>query len=88
MKAKIEAGVADAKKDIESNDAARMHAAVEKLSKLGGEIYAHTQQAAQAAGAAAGGPAAESPPSGAKKKDGGKSDVVDADFEVVDDNKK
>jgi molecular chaperone DnaK len=91
VKAKIEAGVADARKDLESNDAARMRAAVEKLSKLGGEIYAHTQQAAQAAGPAAGASAAagESAQSDAKKKkDGGKSDVVDADFEVVDDNKK
>ena len=92
VKAKIEAGVADAKKEIESNDAARMRAAIEKLTKLGGEIYAHAQQAAQAAGAAAGaaaggdagGPAKADP----KKKEDGKSDVVDADFEVVDENKK
>jgi molecular chaperone DnaK len=83
LKAKIEAGVADAKKELESNDAARMRAAIENLSKLGGEIYTHAQQAAQAAGAAAG----EAPKSGEKKQAGGKSDVVDADFEVVDDKK-
>ena len=94
VKAKIEAGVADARKDLESNDAARMRAAIEKLTKLGGEIYAHAQQAAAAAGAGsdASGTAGSEPdgpaPTGAKKKSDQKSDVVDADFEVVDDNKK
>jgi len=96
VKAKIEAGIADARKDLESNDAARMRAAIDKLTKLGGEIYAHAQQAAAAAGAGSdstgsgtaggdtGGPAQAEP----KKKSDPKSDVVDADFEVVDDNKK
>jgi molecular chaperone DnaK len=90
VKAKIEAGVADARKDLESNDAARMRAAIEKLTKLGGEIYAHAQQAAAAAGAAgpAGSDTSESAQAGPKKKSGQKSDVVDADFEVVDENKK
>ena len=96
VKAKIEAGVADARKDLESNDAARMRAAIEKLTKLGGEIYAHAQQAAAAAGAGgettgsgtAGGDTGGSAQAGTKKKSDPKSDVVDADFEVVDDNKK
>jgi molecular chaperone DnaK len=88
VKSKIEAGVADAKKELESNDAARMRAASENLSKLGGEIYAHAQQAAQAAGAATGAAPGEAAKSDAKKQEGGKADVVDADFEVVDDNKK
>jgi len=89
VKAKIEAGVADARKDLESNDAARMRAAIEKLTKLGGEIYAHAQQAAAAgAGATAGGETGGSTQAGTKKKSDQKSDVVDADFEVVDDNKK
>jgi len=89
VKAKIEAGVADARKDLESNDAARMRAAIEKLTKLGGEIYAHAQQAAAAgAGASAGGETGGSTQAGTKKKSDQKSDVVDADFEVVDDNKK
>ena len=92
LKSKLEAGLAEAKKDLESNDTARMRAALEKLSKLGGEIYAQAQQAAQAAGAGAGatpGPegGTEPPPAGAKKT-GKQGDVVDADFEVVDENKK
>ena len=69
VKAKIEAGVADAKKEIESNDAARMRAAIEKLTKLGGEIYAQAQQAAQAAGAAAGEPGEPAKPDPKKKED-------------------
>ena len=79
-----EAALADAKKDLESNDADRMKAALEKLSKLGAEFYAQAQQAAQAGGPAA--EAGEAPKS--DKKTEKKADVVDADFEVVDDDKK
>jgi molecular chaperone DnaK len=89
-KSKIESALADAKKDLESNDTDRMKAAMEKLSKAGAEIYAEAQAAAQAAGAGAGaadaGPAPESGSAG--KKTEKKADVVDADFEVVDDEKK
>jgi len=93
VKGKIEAGIVEAKKDLESNDAARMHAAVENLTKLGGEIYAQAQQAAAAAGAGAGAgagppPGGEAPGPEAHKKTEKKADVVDADFEVVDDDKK
>jgi molecular chaperone DnaK len=85
VKSKLEAGVADAKKELESNDATRMRAAIERLTKLGGEIYA---QAQQAAGAAAGAAPGGEPPQGAPKDGPKKADVVDADFEVVDDDKK
>ena len=84
-KAPIEAALADAKQDLESNDTDRMKAAMEKLSKVGADLYAEAQQAAQAAGAAPEG-AAEAPKS--DKKTEKKADVVDADFEVVDDDKK
>jgi molecular chaperone DnaK len=90
-KSKIESAVAEAKKDLESNDAARMKAATEKLSALGAELYAEAQKA----GAAAGGAAEATPDAGAEASSGGsskktekKADVVDADFEVVDDDKK
>jgi len=69
LKGRFERAIADAKKDLESNDTDRMKAALENLSKLGGELY----QQAQAAGA-----------TGKKAK---RADVVDADFEVVDDDK-
>jgi molecular chaperone DnaK len=89
VKSKIEAGIASAKKDLESNDATRMRAAIENLTKLGGEFYAQAQQAAAAgAGASAGGAAGEPSAEGEKKKAEKKSDVVDADFEVVDENTK
>src|SRR5882757_7563808 len=51
-KTKIESALADAKKDLESNDADKMKASMEKLTALGGELYAEAQKAAQAAGAA------------------------------------
>ncbi len=95
VKSKAEVALADAKKDLESNDTDRMKSAMEKLSAAGGEIYAEAQKAAQAAGAGAPGGAAEnagSANSGAGAAGGRpekNADVVDADFEVVDeDNKK
>ncbi|HVU33485.1 MAG TPA: molecular chaperone DnaK [Opitutaceae bacterium] len=90
IKSKAEAAIADAKKDLESNDAARMKAAMEKLSAVGGELYQEAQKHAQAgAGAPESGPAGEAPKTEASgKKPEKKADVVDADFEVVDEDKK
>jgi molecular chaperone DnaK len=74
-----------------------MKAAMEKLTAVGGEIYQEAQKAAQAAQAAAGagaggaGPApdqTEAKAEGAGKKTEKKANVVDADFEVVDEDKK
>jgi molecular chaperone DnaK len=87
MKSKIEAGLVSARKDLESNDAARMRAASENLTKLGGEIYAQAQQATAAAGAGAA-PGGASSPQDEKKTGEKKADVVDADFEVVDESNK
>lgn len=94
MKSKFEAALAEAKKDLESSDPARMKSAMEKLTAIGGELYAEAAKATQTAGgpADAGGPAAtaagEAKPEGSAKKTEKKADVVDADFEVVDDPKK
>src|SRR5215207_1870958 len=98
IKSKGEAAIADAKKDLESNDAERMKSALEKISAVGGEIYQEAQKAGQSSGpadaAAAGTPggAAEGEssgqPEGSAKKAEKKADVVDADFEVVDEEKK
>jgi molecular chaperone DnaK len=95
LKTKFETAIADAKKDLESNDTARMKSALENLSKIGAELYQQAQ-AAGAAGAAPGGA-----PSGAEGSDAGPSEpkaankqssqdgkVVDADVEIVDDEKK
>jgi molecular chaperone DnaK len=81
-KAKVEQALADAKKALESNDGDKAKAALENLSKVGAEFYAEAQAAAQAA-AKPGEPAdADAAPKSEKK-----ADVVDADFEVVDDEK-
>jgi molecular chaperone DnaK len=81
-KSKAEAVIADAKKALESSDADKMRAALEELTKAGGEFYAAAQAAAQEPGK---GPEASEP--GAAPKAEKKDDVVDADFEVVDEEK-
>ena len=90
IKGKIEPALAEAKQDLESDDVDRMKAAMENLSKVGQELYAKVAEAAQAAGvdpaeAAAAAAGAGAPPQSEKKADG---DVVDADFEVVDEDDK
>ena len=84
-KSKVEAAIADAKKALESNDGDRMKSALDGLSKVGAEFYADVQAAAQAAGGP--GAADETAGAGAPPKPEKKADVVDADFEVVDDEK-
>src|SRR5688572_14306762 len=94
MKGKFESALTDAKKELESNDPAKMKAALENLQKVGAELYQQAQ-AAQAASASAGGAqpgasadstdAAASEPKKAKKVEG---KVVDADVEIVDEEKK
>jgi molecular chaperone DnaK len=84
-KSKVEGALADAKKALESNDGEKMTAALENLSKVGAEFYAEAQAAAQAAQSAQkpdGGADAGPAPKAEKK-----ADVVDADFEVVEDDK-
>jgi molecular chaperone DnaK len=85
VKGRIDAAIAAAKQDLESNDVARMKAALENLQKVGAEIYQQAQAAAGAAGAAPGADEPASEPKPAKKA-GGK--VVDADVEIVDEDKK
>ncbi|HQL22119.1 MAG: Chaperone protein DnaK [Verrucomicrobia bacterium ADurb.Bin122] len=85
-KAPIEAAIADAKKALEKADLDAMKAAMENLQKVGAELYAHAQQAGADAGAA--GAAEPTPDAGSKKPSEKKADVVDADFEVVDDDNK
>ncbi len=87
VKGKFEAAITDAKKELESNDPDRMKAALETLTKIGAELYQQAQ-AATAAGAAPGGASDAGPtpePKAAKKTEG---KVVDADVEIVDEEKK
>jgi len=90
-KGELESAIAEAKKDLESNDSDRMKGAMERLSKIGADLY----QAAAAASpeGAAGDPAtatggdSEAGDGSAEKAKKVDDDVVDADFEVVDDDK-
>jgi molecular chaperone DnaK len=89
QKSKAESALASAKKDLESNDPDRMKSAMENLSKVGAEFYAEAQKAAAAGGG--GTPPPEGGEAAGKtdgKKPEKKADVVDADFEVVDEDKK
>jgi molecular chaperone DnaK len=91
IKSKGNDAIANAKKELESNDVDRMKAAMEKLTAVGAELYQEVQKATQAAGASAGAADAAPPEGAAKsssKKTEKKADVVDADFEVVDEDKK
>jgi molecular chaperone DnaK len=84
-KAPIESALADAKKALESNDTDKMKASMEQLSKVGADLYAAAQAAPGGDKTASAGDAS----TGAEpKKADRKSDVVDADFEVVDEDKK
>ncbi len=85
-KKKIEAAVEDLKKKSEGGDIEAIKASMEELSKASGEIYKHAQEAAGAAGAeeaAQQQTGGEANSSSSDKNDG----AVDADFEVVDDDK-
>jgi molecular chaperone DnaK len=94
-KAKVEDAVAALKKALESGSTdeikAKMEALNQEMQAVSQEMYAHAQQAAgeqqQAGSKTSGGGAAQEQSAGAgsKEKDG---DVIDADFEMVDDDKK
>ncbi|MFO1450605.1 MAG: molecular chaperone DnaK [Opitutaceae bacterium] len=87
-KSGIEAAISEAKKALESNDAAKIKAALENLSKVGAELYAAAAQAGAAPSESAEPGAATGAAGKDTKKAEKKADVVDADFEVVDDDKK
>lgn len=80
-KAKLESEIAETKKALESNNSDNMKAASEKLTQVSYEVFGKIyQQDAQAGGAAGG----EGTPDG---NAGGDDHVVDADYEVMDDDK-
>ncbi len=91
-KGKFETALASARKDLESNDPTAMKSALENLQKVGAELYQQAQAAQAAGGASAQPEAGETAAAGAStgpkmaRKTGGK--VVDADVEIVEDDKK
>jgi molecular chaperone DnaK len=89
-KGKFEEAIASAKKDLESNDPAKMKSALENLQKIGGDLYQQAQAAEAAAGTQPGGATPDGggdtpEPKKAQKAEG---KVVDADVEIVDEDKK
>jgi molecular chaperone DnaK len=77
------------KKAIADNDTAAMKSQTDELQKLFAEAYQHMAQAGDAPeGAAPGSEAAGDAPEGAAESTKDKGKVVDADFEVVDSDKK
>jgi molecular chaperone DnaK len=86
-KAKVEAAIADLKKVLDSGDAETIKAKTEALNqashKLSEDLYK-----AQAAGAQAGPQAGAGPQGGAQSKGPDMKNAEDADYTVVDDEKK
>jgi molecular chaperone DnaK len=80
-KAKIEAAIEDVEKAIKGDDKEAIETAVTKLGEAGKVIHEQAAAAAQAAQDAAGS-------EGASEEAKGSDDVVDAEFEEVDDEKK
>ncbi|HHU48166.1 MAG: molecular chaperone DnaK [Caldicoprobacterales bacterium] len=81
-KAKIEAELEATKKALESNNLDSIKAATEKLTQVSYEIFGKIYQQQGAAGGAPGGE-----PKGSGAGPGDADNVVDADYEVMDDDK-
>ncbi|MCM8899838.1 molecular chaperone DnaK [Caldicoprobacter algeriensis] len=81
-KDKIQKEIEATRKAIESNDINKIKAATEKLTQVSYEIFGRIYQ--QQARAASGSSGQDAPGKGKGAKD---DDVVDADYEVMDDNK-
>lgn len=78
-KAKIDSEIANVKTALEGADADAIKSATDKLSKVSFDVFGKVYTNAQAAGAQADSQAAQEPAD---------DNVVDADYEVVDDEKK
>ena len=91
LKTKLEASVERARKSLRGDDMTEIRAAQEELTKVfqeAGQSFYASQQA-QPAGQPAGEPAGGGgETAGAGARTGGADDVVEADYEIVDDDKK
>ncbi|HHT66335.1 MAG: molecular chaperone DnaK [Caldicoprobacterales bacterium] len=83
-KARIEDELAQTKKALEANDLDGIKAATEKLTQVSYEVFGKIYQQ-QAPGAAGGTPGGD--PQGGPAGPGNDDNVVDADYEVMDDDK-
>ncbi|HWQ57452.1 MAG TPA: molecular chaperone DnaK [Clostridia bacterium] len=87
-KAKVEAEIANVKKAIEGKSTSAIKAATEKLTEVSYDAFGKIYQQAQQGQQAGGGYQQQDAGSGSAGASGGDDNVVDADYEVVDDDKK
>ena len=83
-KEQIEKSIADLRKTLEGGDVAMIKTATESLTEVSYSVFGKVYEQAQQAGGAGFDPNAQG---GYANPDAGKDNVVDADYEVVDDNK-
>jgi molecular chaperone DnaK len=93
LKGKLDASVERARKALRGDDMAEIKAASEELNRVfseaGQSFYAQNQGATADAGSTSGPTPGEAEPNGPSSGDGAKNeDVVEADYEIVDDTKK
>ncbi len=92
LKGKLDGAVERARKALRGDDLNEIKAAQEELSRVfaeaGQSFYAQTQQSGGGAGPEAGGGAGTSGEPGAKPGETKPEDVVEADYEIVDEGKK
>ena len=89
-KAKVESCISELKEAIKANDTERMKKSLEELNTamqaVSADMYAKAKQAAPQGGAPGAGE--PPPPAGAAEEKKPEGDVIDADFTMVDDDKK
>jgi molecular chaperone DnaK len=90
LKTKLDGAVERSRKALRGDDLNEIKAAQEELNRVfseaGQSFYAQSQNAG--AGAPEGAATGEAPNAGAQGTPGGNEDVVEADYEIVDENKK
>jgi len=91
-KSKVESAIADLKKALEAGNTEEMKAKLEilntEMQAISQEMYAKAQAAQQEAGGAEGAADAGGAPENAKSEKKDEGEVIDADFEMVDEDKK
>jgi molecular chaperone DnaK len=92
QKKKLEEAIEKVKEALKGDDADTMKSSEEKLTEVwhgvSSDIYAKVREKTSSAGGAAGAAPGAEEPTSEPKKTGKDGKVVDADFEVVDDDKK
>jgi molecular chaperone DnaK len=87
-KGQLESALAEAKKALESDDAATLEKAAERLTqashKLAEAVYRQTGQAAEGSGGPGGGAGQGQPQGGARPSGGAADEVIDAEYVDVD----